>query len=458
MATRLSSVVRNELLAVTGPAGLSTDPEVIAPHVVDWTGRFRGSSPALVSPGSTGEVAAVVTLCRRHGLALVPQGGNTGLVGGATPHRGELVLSLRRLADVGAVEPLQGQITVGAGAPLGAVQAAVAEHGLTVGVDLAARDSATIGGMVATNAGGLRVVRHGSMRHQVVGHEAVLGTGAVVRHLGGLVKDNTGYDLGGLLCGSEGTLGVVTSVRLALVPRPRHRTTALCAFADAASAVAAASAWRREVAGIEALELFGRDGLEAVLGVFGGSDPFAAAHRWYVLVEAAGSTDPTGDLADGVAGAEGVADVAVAEDAPRAAALWRLREEQTAAIATHGVPHKLDVTLPLVALAEFLDEVPAVVAAVDPAARTWLFGHVGDGNVHVNVTGTDPDDETVDDAVLGLVARSGGSISAEHGIGVAKNRWLHLARSPEELEAFRALRRAFDPDAVLNPEVLVPRR
>ncbi len=455
-ASALSPQVHRELLDITGPRGLSTDPDLIGPHVVDWTGRFRGTSPALLSPGSLAEVEAMVGVCRRHGLALVPQGGNTGLVGGGIPHHGELVVSLRRMNELGEVEPLQGQITVGAGASLGSVQAAVGAHGLAVGVDLAARDTATIGGMVATNAGGLHVVRHGSMRRQVVGHEAVLGTGGTVRHLAGLVKDNTGYDLGGLLCGSEGTLGVITAVRLGLVSPPAHRVTALCAFAEASEAVAAAASWRHGVVGLEALEFFSRGCLELVAERAGGVDPFPAAHGWYVVVEVAGADDPTALLGEVVGGTDGVRDAVVATDAGRAAGLWRLREEQTTAIASLGVTHKLDVALPLPAFAEFLHRVPRVVAALHPTAATWLFGHVGDGNVHVNVTGVDPASETVDDAVLSLVAALGGSISAEHGIGVAKQRWLHLARSPSEIAAFRAVKRALDPDGVMNPGVLLP--
>ncbi len=292
-APTLTPQVRRELLDITGPRGLTTDPDLIGSHVVDWTGRFRGWTPAVLSPASSAEVGELVRAVRRHGLALVPQGGNTGLVGGGIPHDGELVLSLRRMAEIGEVEALDGQITVGAGATLGSVQRAVAPRGFAVGVDLAARDTATIGGMVATNAGGLHVLRHGPMRHQVVGHEAVLGTGDTIRHLAGLVKDNTGYDLGGLLCGSEGTLGVVTAVRLRLVTPPAQRVVALCAFADSAEAVAAASAWRRSVPGLDALELFSRSCLELVVERAGGFDPFPVPHRWYVLVEVVGADDPT---------------------------------------------------------------------------------------------------------------------------------------------------------------------
>lgn len=451
----LAPGARADLVEVLGPRGVVTDADLTATHTADWTGRYRGTTAAVLRPTDAAQVAATVAICRRHGLAIVPQGGLTGLVGGSVPHHGEVVLSLRALDHVGEVSLRSMQVTVGAGTTLSAVQAAARPHGLTLGVDLAARDSATIGGMVATNAGGLHVIRHGPMRHQLVGHEAVLGTGATVSHLGGLVKDNTGYDLGGLLCGSEGTLGVLTTIRVALVPLEPHRVVALCAFAQATDAVDAAAMWRRELPGLSAAELVGDAGVELVRRVHGDPSPFAQRHPWYVLVEVVGGADPTDALAATVAATPGVVDAAVATDPRRQAALWDLREGHTTAINTLGAPHKLDVTLPLDGLAAFVDAIPAVVAAVAPGASTWLFGHVADGNVHVNVTGVAADDDRVDDAVLRHVAAHGGAISAEHGIGVAKRRWLDLARSPAELSAFRAIKQALDPDGILNPHVLL---
>ncbi|MCD9623020.1 FAD-binding oxidoreductase [Rhabdothermincola salaria] len=454
VAPALPGPARSALHDVLGPDGLVLDPDVVGAHSTDWTGRFRGRAPALLRPADTAEVAAVVAICRDHGLPLVPQGGNTGLVGGSVPLRGELVLSLRRLDTVGAVDTLAAQVTVGAGATLAAVQQAAGRHDLRLAVDLAARDSATVGGMVATNAGGLHVVRHGAMRRHVVGHEAVLGNAGIVRHLAGLTKDNTGYDLGQLLCGSEGTLAVLTAVRLALVPVDTHHVVALCGFEQVGDAVEAVGRWRRQLPDLNAAELMSDDGVKLVAARSGRSLPLAGDPRWYVLVEAAGRHDPTDELAELVGSAPGVGDVAVALDGPRRAELWALREEHTTAINTLGPPHKLDVTLPADRLAEFCGEVRSVVAALDPRAQVWLFGHLGDGNVHVNVTGVDPHDERVDDAVLNLVARHDGSISAEHGIGTAKRRWLHLSRSTAELSAFRAIRTALDPAGILNPNVL----
>ncbi len=432
-----------------------TDPEVVASYTTDWTGRFVGSTPVVVRPGSTGEVAGVVAVCRELGASLVPQGGNTGLVGGSVPRGGEVVLSLRRLTGHSEVDGLAGQVTAGAGVTLATLQQAAADGGWAYGVDLASRGSATVGGTVATNAGGIHVLRYGDTRAQVLGVEAVLGTGAVVSHLGGLVKDNTGYDLAGLICGSEGTLAVVTAARLRLVPPVTHRTVAVLAFPAVSSAVGAAALLRRAVPTLDACELFLRPGLELVCSVTGARMPFPTAHSAYLLVEAAGTEDPTTVLAEATASLPDLSDAVVATEPSPRAELWRYREDHTEAINTLGPPHKLDVTLPPAALAEFIDGVPAVVAAVAPEARTWLFGHLGDGNVHVNVSGLDPDDERVDEEVFALVGRYGGSISAEHGIGTAKKRWLHLSRTAEEITAFRAIKGALDPDGVLNPNVLV---
>ena len=444
------------LTEVVGPGHVLTDPDVTAGWCVDWTGRFRGATPAVVRPGSTGEVAAVVAVCRQLGVALVPQGGNTGLVGGGVPLDGEVVLSLHRLDGVGPVDVGAGQVTAGAGATVGDVHRAAEAAGWAYGVDFASRDSATVGGSVATNAGGLRVMRHGDTRAQLLGVEAVLGDGSVVSHLGGLVKDNTGYHLPSLLCGSEGTLGIVTAARLRLVPQAADRVTALVAFPGAAQAVAGAGRLRRLTGSLEALELFLEDGLALVCGLLELPRPFPARHGAYLLVEAAGPGSVLEELAGAVGSVEGVADVAVATDGRRRAELWRYREGHTEAINTLGPPHKLDVTLPAGRLAEFVAAVPAVVTAAAAGARTWLFGHVGDGNIHVNVTGVRPHDDAVDAAVLELVAGMDGSISAEHGIGRAKRAWLHLGRSRAELDAFRALKRALDPDAILNPNVLLP--
>ncbi|MEA2703685.1 MAG: hypothetical protein QOD63_1630 [Actinomycetota bacterium] len=398
----------------------------------------------------------MVQVCRAHGAALVPQGGNTGLVGGGVPLAGEVVLSLGRLRRVDDVDGTAGQLTAGAGATLADVHRAAEAGGWAYGVDFASRERATVGGTVATNAGGLRVLRYGDTRAQLLGVEAVLGDGSVISHLGGLVKDNTGYHLSSLLCGSEGTLGVVTAVRLRLVPRADERAVVLLAFDDVGAAVTAAGALRREVRVLEAAELFLAGGLDLVCDVTGLAPPCPRGHVAYLLVEAADRVSPAADLAAAIGSLNDVADVVVAVDAPARAGFWRYREEHAAAVNTLGPPHKFDVTLPGDRLVEFLEAVPATVAALAPSGRIWMWGHAADGNIHVNVTGIDPADGLVDDAVLSLVAGLGGSISSEHGIGTAKRAWLSLNRSPAEIDAFRAVKRALDPDGILNPNVLLP--
>jgi len=448
--------VADELVEIVGAPHVLRSRDLCASYERDWTGRFVGETPAVVRPGSTAEVAACLAICDREGIGVVAQGGNTGLVAGGVPLSGEVVLSLRRLDALEPVSLVEGQVTAGAGVTLGALQRHAHDAGLAYAVDLAARDSATVGGMVATNAGGLHVLRYGPTRAQLVGVEAVLASGAVLRHLGGLLKDNTGYDLAQLLCGSEGTLAVVTAARLRLVPRPAHRVTALVGLPSVAAAVSAVVGWRRALPELEAAELMLADGVDLVCNSFGWPPPLPTPWPVIVLVEAAGQDDPLDRLAAAIADSSEVGDAAVATEASRRADLWRYREEHTSAINLVGPPHKFDVTLPLERLAAFIDEIPSVVHAADPDAKTWLFGHVGDGNVHVNVTGIDEADERIDDAVLTTVAAWGGSISAEHGIGRAKRPWLALQRSRAELDAFRAIKAALDPQGILNPNVLLP--
>ena len=444
------------LAAIVGRANVITDADARAAYELDWTGRFHGTTTAVVRPGTTDEVADIVRWCRAAGVAIVAQGGNTGLVGGGVPTAGELVVSLRRMDAIDAVDVAARQVTAQAGATLAAVRMAANAVGLAYPIDLGARDSATIGGTVATNAGGLNLIRYGGTRDQLVGVEAVLGTGDVVRRMSGLVKDNTGYHLPSLLCGSEGTLGIVTAVRLALQPRYAHRVTALLAFADVQAAVDAVARLRSSIDTLEAAELFLDAGVRLVCDAFQLRPPFAEGHPVYVLIEAADHHDPTPELAAAVARLAGVEDAAVAENENRSAALWRYREDHTLAIATVGTPHKLDVTVPIGRLAGFVRDIPGIVARQAPQATTWLFGHVGDGNLHVNVTGLAEDDESADEAVFEHVATLGGSISAEHGIGTAKKRWLHLTRSEAEIGAMRAIKDALDPDGILNPNVLLP--
>ena len=439
-----------------GERHLLTDAELLATYETDWTRRFHGEARAVARPASTDEVVAVLRACADARAPVVPQGGNTGLVGGSVPRGGEIVLSTLRLAAVDDVDGDAGELTAGAGTTLAAAQAAASSAGWAVGVDLGARDTATIGGMVATNAGGVNVLRHGLMRQQVLGFEAVRADGTVLRRLPGMPKDNTGYDLAGLLAGSEGTLAVITRVRLRLVPQLAHRAVAVVGFDDAAEAVQAAARLRRGLGSLLALELFTDAGLELVLRHAGAAPPVSRRRPAYLLVEVGSDVaDPTDDLVAAL-DALGVEErsVAVANDPGGRHRLWQLRERLTEAVNAEGIPHKLDVSVPLRRYAELVDRAPAVVAERDGAARTISYGHVGDGNVHVNILGPAPDDERTDDAVLALVLELGGSVSAEHGIGVAKVDWLERDRGAETVAAMRAIKRAWDPDGILNPGVL----
>lgn len=453
----VSAEFLDEVRHVVGPSHVVTDADVVAGYTTDWTGRFVGSTPAVVRPRDVEEVAAVIAACRRHAVALVPQGGNTGLVGGSVPLAGEVVVSTERMTAITHVDPDKGQLTAGAGATLASVQAAAIDAGWRYAVDLAARDSATVGGMIATNAGGLRVFRHGATRRQVLGVEAVTGSGLVIRRLAGLVKDNTGYDLAGLLCGSEGTLGIVCRARLALAPAATGLATALLGFDDVETALRATGRLRRSVAGLEAVEMVLASGAALVADQTGVAPPLDPIPPVQLLVEAAGPPDPTESLAAAIETVDGLVDAAVATDAARAGALWHVREAHTEAIARTGTPLKFDVTLPAGALADFCRVIGSDVARVAPRSETWLFGHVADGNVHVNVTGWErTETAAIEHAVLTRVHDSGGSISAEHGIGTAKRAWLTTDRGADDVSAMAAVKQALDPDGICNPAVLLP--
>jgi FAD/FMN-containing dehydrogenase len=441
------------LSRIVGSGQVLTDPALMDQYVTDWSRRWRGAAALVVRPGSTEEVAEILRVCRERSVPVVPQGGNTGLVGGSVPAAAgagalPIVLSTRRLDRLGDVDHLSGQVTVGAGVTLGDVRRHAAGAGWSYGVDLAARDSATIGGTVATNAGGIHVVAYGMTRAQVVGIEAVLPDGSVVSHLSGMLKDNTGYDLGALLCGSEGTLGVITAVRLRL-HRPLGRTTvALIGCSSYAEAIETMTSAVRPGVRLLAAEVVDETGLELAAGIHGVAWPLARRHPVVTLLEVVDGGD-----ASGLVGLDD-ADVAVGLDAAEQARLWSFREAQGEAFSSLGVCHKLDVSVPLPSLAACADELRTVVANVPGMLTFGVFGHLADGNIHVEAFGPDADDPAVDQAVLGCVARYGGSISAEHGVGRAKARDLHLCRSEAEIAAMRALKDAWDPQGLMNPGVI----
>lgn len=451
--------LRQALAEIVGAGHVLDDPAVTEQYERDWTGRFGGRALFVVRPASAAEVADVMGACSRFGAAVVPQGGNTGLVGGGVPRGGEVVLSLARLSSVGAVDEALGLVEVGAGVTLAALQAAARAAGFEAGLDFAARDSCTIGGAVACNAGGARALSHGTARARVAGLEAVLADGTVVTRMAGLAKDNAGYDLPSLLVGSEGTLGVITRVLWRLELRRDARVAALVPLDSIDAAASLLAALRAEAPSLESCDFFLDEGLQLVLGHQRRSSPLEAAAPVYVLAECAGRTDPTDELAEALSRA-GVEEALIADDTPSRERLWALREGHADAINAAGVPHKLDVGVPLASLGAFLDAVPGAVRAAAPdvegGVRAILFGHLGDGNVHVNLLGPADDDERADDAVLELVLAHGGTISAEHGVGVAKARWLERARGASEVATLRAVKRALDPAGLLNPGKVLP--
>jgi FAD/FMN-containing dehydrogenase len=445
----------DRLAAAVGSRHVLTDVDLRASYEIDWTRRFAGSAVAVVRPGSTAEVAEILRACVDAGASVVPQGGNTGLVGGGVPRGGEVVVSLRRLAEVEAVDGAAAEVTVGAGVTLAVLQAHARRAGYAFGVDLGARDSATIGGMVATNAGGINALRYGPMRAQLVGTEAVLADGSVIARLPGLPKDNTGYHLPSLLAGSEGTLAVITRARLRLRPLLAHRAVALLGLESTDAAASVVASLRRSVPALHAAELFYEDGLALVVRHAGVERPFRDEHSAYLLVEVADQTDPTDALVAALAQID-ASDAVVAGDENGRHRLWQLRERHTEAVNAEGIPHKLDVAVPVARLAEFERRVRSLVSGAAPEARTILYGHVGDGNMHVNVLGLPAEDEAVDEAILRLAIELDGSIAAEHGIGIAKARWLEADRGTADVAAMRAIKRALDPKGILNPGVIFP--
>lgn len=454
-----------DLAEVVGRDHVLADAELRRGHEVDWTGRYGAPSVAVVRPGDTNEVSHVLAACRRNRAAVVPQGGNTGLVGGSVPRddgRSWVVLSTRRLTTIGAVDSASAQITCGSGVTIAGWRAAARAAGLDAPVDFAARDSATVGGAIATNAGGSRVVRFGTMRSQVIGVEAVLGDGTVVGSLSGLPKETAGLHWPSVVSGSEGTAAVITAARLRLVPWFRRVCTALVAVESLDAALDLLAQARATSTSLDAAELILPSAYRLVVDHLGGTGPLSLDRsassgerdtQAVVLLEYADHADPTDDLADLLSSASHVVDAALAAEPGPRSRLVDLRDRMTEAIATEstriGVPtFKLDVAVPLAELDGVIDV--AHSAAIDDGARLVPFGHLAEGNVHLNFLGT-TDTETIADRVLEHVARCGGTISAEHGIGVAKASRLGLVRTESDLDAQRRLVAALDPDHILNP-------
>ena len=447
------------LRTILGDKGIVTDPSLNSAYTVDWTRRYSGVTPAVLLPKTTEQVSRVVAWCYENSVALVPQGGNTGMVGGATPVNGELVLSLKRMTEIEEVDDTTGQIVAQAGATLGDIQQAASRLGWKYGVDLSARDSASIGGTIATNAGGSQVLRHGNTREQILGLEAVSGTGDVIGDLRGLSKDNTGYHLPGLLCGSEGTLAVVTRSRLRLVRPPEEELSILLGFQSLNEALGIVEEIRKSLEDVQACEVFFQNGLNLVCEKFGIPPPWNTQLVAYLLIDAGGQLGLEERISKGPLSNSLNASnfVAYGNDSQSRKRLWQYRDLHTEAISAAGIPHKLDVSLPHGKLNEFCNGVREVISEIDDQTQLFLFGHAGDGNIHVNILGPDADNLAVDAAVLKYVASLGGSISAEHGVGRAKAHHLYLNRTAAELDIFRKIKAVFDPAGILNPGAIFPR-
>lgn len=455
----------DELKSIVGPNGWCTDAEALQPHLTEWRGVAQGRTVIMLSPSCTDEAARIVSACSAAGVGIVPQGGNTGLCGGAIPDQsGEQVLmSLSRLNQIRGVEPDNFSMTVEAGCTLADAQAAAREEGRMVPLSLAAEGSCQIGGNLSTNAGGINVIRYGNARQQVLGLEVVLADGSVWDGLRSLRKDNAGYDLKQLFIGSEGTLGIITAATLRLFPDHQEKATALVAIQTPGAAVRLLGTLRTACSDkLVAFELMsdrayriGRENIGAA------SKPFDASHSWYVLLEAAGpgSEDELQEALAGELESGQVDDAVVAKNSDEAEELWRIRHAVSAGQKSRGVSIKHDIAVPIAAIEEFMAKAePAVIQQV-PDARIVAFGHVGDGNLHYNISqpvDADPEEfreraTGITDALFDLVQQLGGTFSAEHGVGVFKKPLLEKFRGGIELDMMRTLKRAMDPQNILNP-------
>lgn len=463
----------DRLAALLGPKGFTTDADVMAPWLTDWRGKYRGRAAAMLSPASTEEVAAVVRLCAGEQVALVPQGGNSGMVGGATPDDGgnQLLLSLRRLNRVRYIDPAARIAVAEAGVILETFHNAALAQGLRFPLTLGGKGSATIGGLVSTNAGGTQVLRHGTMRALVAGLEAVLPDGSIFDGLAPLKKDNRGYDLRHLLCGAEGTLGIVTAASLHLVPAATARCTAWIAIDSPERALILlrqldASIGRE----LEGFEIIPHACLDAVLRHIPQTRaPIGAAHPWYVLAELAGDNDEalSGALEHELAAALDtglIRDVVIAKSDRESEDLWRLRDSISEAERAEGPALQHDVSVPVDLMPTFIADNPARLEQAFPGVRALSFGHLGDGNVHHHVQPPLATDgaawlaehgAAVSRLVYAHVIELGGSLSAEHGIGQLKRDVMAELDSPARLAALRGIKAGLDPAGIFNPGKLI---
>lgn len=465
----------DQAAALLGPRGFTRDPDLIEAWLTDWRGRYTGQACAMASPANTQEVAALVRLCAAHGVAIVPQGGNSGMSGGATPDASgmQLLLSLRRLDTIGPVDAAARQVVCGAGVILHSLHQAAEAAGLRFPLTLGGKGSATVGGLVSTNAGGTQVLRHGSMRAAVLGIEAVLADGSVYSGLTPLKKDNRGFDLKQLFIGAEGTLGVVTAATLRLVPALAGRRVIWAGLGSIEQArELLILAERAAAAQLEGFEVIPQNCLTAVLEHLPAARaPLAGAHAWHALIELA-SDDPAHNLDElalallEAAQAQGiVADATIAASESQAEAFWTLRESISGALRAKGAAVQHDVAVPVAQMAAFIAMAIPAIEAEFPGCKAFAFGHLGDGNVHFHVTA--PADAVRGTWELGqgkaasrrvhdLVTQWHGTISAEHGIGQMKRDELARLGDPVALQIMARVKAALDPQGLMNPGKLLP--
>ncbi len=462
--------------ALLGPRGLTSDPELVTPWLTDWRGRFTGKALALASPASTTEVSGLVKLCAAHGVPIVPQGGNSGMSGGATPDDSgtAVILSLRRMNAIRQLDREAMQVVCEAGVILQTLHEAAEAEGLRFPLTLGGKGSATIGGLISTNAGGTQVLRHGSMRAQVLGIEAVLADGSVFDALVPLKKDNRGFDLKQLLIGSEGTLGIVTGATLRLLPALAERAVLWAGLGDIRDARKLLVHTQKAVGdALEGFEVMPRHSLEAVLAhTPGARSPLAGEHEWHALIELSADAPRASalpDLAQGLlesAFEDGlIEDATIAANETQAEAFWLLRDEIAPAERALGPAMQHDISVPVEAMADFVAETMPLIEARFPGTRAIAFGHLGDGNVHYHVLAPEGmsretweagEAKAVSAFVHDLVKQWHGSISAEHGIGQLKRDELARLGDPVQLALMRQVKQALDPAGLLNPGKLVP--
>jgi FAD/FMN-containing dehydrogenase len=465
-AQGISPDLLSRFTAIVGERYAVTDPAAQEPYLVEQRDLYHGRTPVVLRAGSTAEVAAILKLANETRTAIVPQGGNTGLVGGQIPHHGEIVLSLTRLDRIREVDPVSNTITAEAGVPLGRVREAAAAVDRLYPLLLPSEGTCTIGGNLSTNAGGTTALAYGVARQQVLGLEVVLADGRVLDNLNKLKKDNTGYDLKNLFVGAEGTLGIITAAVLRLIPRPRSTETAFVGVASPQAALDLLGiAQERSAGGVTSFELMARIGIDIVLRHDSASrDPLSEPHPWYVLIEMSsqareGLRATLEDILAAGLERELVLDAAFAESLDQAKAFWRIREMFGEVQRREGGSIKHDVSVPVAAVPAFIEEANAAVAKLIPGSRPLPFGHLGDGNIHYNVSQPVGADKAaflkrwheVNAVVHAIVMTFGGSISAEHGIGVLKRDLLPEVKDPVALDLMRALKRTLDPNGILNP-------